>query len=107
MSFCKARRFFAPFRQSESHQTVRNNARGEAVQVRNKMIFRRRWGGITFLFGALGAALILFIAIPVLQLLAASPPSTLWQAWLEAEVHQAILLTLSASAMATALALLT
>ena len=71
------------------------------------MVSRFKAGGLYLLFGALGATLLLFIAIPLAQLLAASPLSELWNAWLDAEVHQAILLTLFSSAIATALALLT
>ncbi len=60
---------------------------------------------LLFTFALLGAALVLFIALPLARTLLASSPALLAQTLLEPEVRAAILLTFGASALATLLAL--
>ncbi len=59
------------------------------------------------LFAALGALLVLFIAVPLLRTVTASSPATLWQTLLDEEVRTSIALTFVASLIATGLAFVT
>ncbi|RLD05329.1 MAG: molybdenum ABC transporter permease [Chloroflexota bacterium] len=55
-------------------------------------------------FTILGALLIFFISWPILRTLTSNSPAVLWETLLDAEVRNAILLTFSSSAIATAIA---
>lgn len=55
------------------------------------------------IFAMLGAALLLFILLPVLSILLHATPDTFWQAFNDPEVRRAIGLTFGAAAIATAL----
>ena len=68
-----------------------------------RVLFANR---LTALFSALGALLVLFIVVPLARTVTASSPSLLWQTLLDAEVRNAISLTLYASFIATLLALI-
>jgi len=68
-----------------------------------RVLFANR---LTVLFSALGALLVLFVAVPLARTVTASSPSLLWQTLLDAEVRSAISLTLCASFIATLLALI-
>ncbi|MGC9398190.1 MAG: ABC transporter permease [Anaerolineae bacterium] len=59
------------------------------------------------LFAVLGALLVLFVAVPLLYTVTGSSPTLLWKTLLDPEVRQAILLTFTSSALATALAFVT
>ncbi len=66
-----------------------------------RVLFANR---LTVLFSALGALLVLFIVVPLARTVTASGFSLLWQTLLDAEVRNAISLTLYASFIATLLA---
>ncbi len=68
---------------------------------------RLRIEPMVWLFAALGALIVLFVAAPLVWTVGSVSPSALWQAVGEAEVREAVLLTLWASLVATLLALLT
>ena len=57
-------------------------------------------------FTILGALLVAFIAWPITRTLTSNSPALLWETLLDSEVTNAILLTFSSSAIATAIALL-
>ncbi len=59
---------------------------------------------LTVLFSALGALLVLFVALPLAWTVTASSPALLWQTLLDPEVRAAISLTLYSSLIATLLA---
>lgn len=59
---------------------------------------------LTVLFSALGALLVLFVALPLARTVTASSPALLWQTLVDPEVRGAISLTLYASFLATLLA---
>jgi len=56
-------------------------------------------------FAALGAVLVLFVALPLLSSIVATSPAVLWETLLDEEVRDSILRTFLASLLATAVAL--
>jgi molybdate/tungstate transport system permease protein len=58
-------------------------------------------------FSALGGLLLLFILLPLFSILLGTTPRTLWLAVIDAEVLHSIILTFSAAAIATLLAIVT
>ncbi len=68
---------------------------------------RLRIEPMVWLFAAMGALIVLFVAAPLVWTVGSVSPSALWQAVGEAEVREAVSLTLWASLVATLLALLT
>ncbi len=60
---------------------------------------------MTPLMAALGALLLLFVALPMVTMVAKESPSSLWAALQDPEVRSALWLSISAAAVATAVAL--
>lgn len=60
---------------------------------------------LTPLFAALGAIMLLFITVPILAMVGKETPASLWEALQEAQVRSALWVSVSAAAVATAVAL--
>jgi molybdate/tungstate transport system permease protein len=68
---------------------------------------RKRFDPLIVAFALAGAVLLLFVALPLLNMLLGTRPWTLWESLADAEVRAALWLTFYAAAWATVLALFT